>query len=187
MREVLKRGAEVWAGRAFGTVFDREMLSGAIDELGVRSTHKIYARALWRQKILRLNYGAPAPIGLGTIVSDFNNLTFGDRAVQNLASPGCYFQNFSATTEIGRGVFIAPNVGLLTANHDPNDLASHEPGRPITVGDNSWIGMNSVILPGVVLGPRTIVGAGSVVTRSFPEGGVVLAGVPARIIRHASM
>ncbi|HCZ3018802.1 TPA: type 8 capsular polysaccharide synthesis protein Cap8J, partial [Staphylococcus aureus] len=47
----------------------------------------------------------------------------------------------------------------------------------------SWIGMNSVILPGVELGEHTIVGAGSVVTKSFPEGNVVIGGNPAKVIK----
>ncbi len=57
-------------------------------------------------------------------------------------------------------------------------------GAPITLGDHCWIGMNAVILPGVELGERTVVGAGSVVTKSFPEGHCVIAGNPARILRR---
>lgn len=54
----------------------------------------------------------------------------------------------------------------------------------LIICDHSWAGMNSVILPGVKLGTRTIVAAGSVVTKSFPEGYCVIAGSPAKIIRH---
>jgi len=54
----------------------------------------------------------------------------------------------------------------------------------LIICDYSWAGMNSVILPGVKLGTRTIVAAGSVVTKSFPEGYCVIAGSPAKIIRH---
>ena len=54
---------------------------------------------------------------------------------------------------------------------------------PIKIGDYSWRGMNSVITAGVELGPRTIVAAGAVVTKSFPEGFCVLAGVPAKKIK----
>ncbi|MBO8759626.1 type 8 capsular polysaccharide synthesis protein Cap8J, partial [Staphylococcus aureus] len=53
----------------------------------------------------------------------------------------------------------------------------------VKIGNYSWIGMNSVILPGVELGEHTIVGAGSVVTKSFPEGNVVIGGNPAKIIK----
>lgn len=55
-------------------------------------------------------------------------------------------------------------------------------GKPITIGDNCWIGMNAVVLTGVELGDYTTVGAGAVVTHSFP-GHCVIAGNPARVIR----
>lgn len=51
------------------------------------------------------------------------------------------------------------------------------------IGRNCWIGMNAVILPGVKLGDYTIVGAGAVVTHSFPEGYCVIGGVPAKKIK----
>ena len=57
------------------------------------------------------------------------------------------------------------------------------PGKDIIIGKKCWIGMNSVILPGVVLGDHTIVGAGAVVTKSFVDGNCVIGGNPARIIR----
>lgn len=56
--------------------------------------------------------------------------------------------------------------------------------REVRIGDYCWIGMNVVILPGVVLGTRTIVGAGSIVTKSFPDGYCILAGNPAKIIKN---
>jgi maltose O-acetyltransferase len=58
-----------------------------------------------------------------------------------------------------------------------------ELGLPITIGDNCWIGGNSVINPGVSLGNNVVVGSGSVVTKSFGDN-VVIAGNPAKIIRH---
>jgi len=54
----------------------------------------------------------------------------------------------------------------------------------VTIGDYCWIGMNATILPNVILGNHTIVAAGAVVTRSFPEGYCILAGNPARIIKQ---
>lgn len=95
---------------------------------------------------------------------------------------GCYIQG-AGTVFIGDYVRVAPNVGILSANHD---LYNHNKYNvaPIKIGDYSWIGMNSVITAGVELGTRTIVGAGSVVTKSFPEGFCVIAGNPAKIIKH---
>lgn len=56
--------------------------------------------------------------------------------------------------------------------------------KPIVIGDYCWLGRNVNILAGVTLGPRTIVGAGAVVTKSFPEGYCVLGGNPAKVIKY---
>jgi acetyltransferase-like isoleucine patch superfamily enzyme len=141
-------------------------------------------RGVLFQKILRFNRNIPWPVSPLHTVSWGRNLTFhpDDINMFNEMS-GKYFQNFGARITIGRGSWIASNVGIITANHDPADLAKHLPGEPVTLGESCWIGMNSVILPGVTLGPHTIVGAGSVVTHSFPDGHCVIAGNPARLIR----
>ena len=96
--------------------------------------------------------------------------------------PGCYIQAINGI-EIGDYTILAPGVGLISANHDPLDIDRHLPAEPIRIGRHCWIGMNAVILPGVQLGDHTTVGAGSVVTRSFPEGHCVVAGNPARLLR----
>ncbi len=59
----------------------------------------------------------------------------------------------------------------------------HLPPKDVHLVEHCWIGMNSMILPGVTLGPHTVVGAGSVVTKSFPDGYCVIAGNPAKIIK----
>lgn len=86
--------------------------------------------------------------------------------------------------EIGDNVTIAFGVDLLT--HDNSVIkcglnATDYFGR-IIIGDDCFIGAKSTILPGVTLGNRTIVGTGSVVTKSFPDGNVVIAGNPAKVI-----
>ncbi len=167
-----------------GMVFDKEILSATIREHGVVSAAKIYRSAFWRQKLLRLNPQAPCPIASTTLVSRFEHLHFADGQVRNLLSPGCYFQNFDAHIVVGRGCYIAPNVGIITANHDPLNPRIHEPGRTITIGDGVWIGMNAVLLPGTHLGAGTIVGAGAVVTKPDHGGGCLLVGVPARCSVH---
>ena len=60
--------------------------------------------------------------------------------------------------------------------------AGIEIAKPITVGNNVWIGVGSTILAGVEIGDNTVIGAGSVVTKSIPEN-VVAAGVPCRVLR----
>ena len=86
---------------------------------------------------------------------------------------------------IGRNCFIAPRVSICTAGHpleaEPRS-AGWELGRPITIGDDVWIGAHAVINPGVTLGNRVVVASGAVVTKSFGDD-VVLAGVPAKAVK----
>ena len=96
------------------------------------------------------------------------------------ALPGCYIQG-NGGIFIGNYVDISFNVGIISGNHDVYDQTKHI-NKEVIIDDYCWIGMNSVILPGVHLGPRTVVGAGSVVTKSFPNGYCVIAGNPAKII-----
>ena len=84
---------------------------------------------------------------------------------------------------LGQGTYIAKNVGIITSNHDFQNLAEDQKGKDVIIGKHCRIGMNSVILPGVILGDHTIVGAGAVVTHSFPDGYCIIGGNPARIIK----
>jgi maltose O-acetyltransferase len=86
---------------------------------------------------------------------------------------------------IGDDVQIGPNVQLLTATHpiEPEPRrAKWESSRPITIGDNVWLGGGVIVCPGVTIGENTVVGAGAVVTRDLPPN-VVAVGNPARVIR----
>jgi len=92
--------------------------------------------------------------------------------------------------EASNGVFIddytniGPNVGIISSNHNLIDNSKQDEAPPIYIGKFCWIGMNAVILPGVQLGDFTIVGAGAIVSRNFPEGYCVIAGNPAQIINY---
>ena len=129
------------------------------------------------------NKTARFPIAHGCRVVHPQNIHFSSDDLNNFQMYGVYYQAIGPIT-IGRGCYIAPNVGLITANHDFHDLDRHSEAKPIVLGDRCWIGMNSVVLGGVVLGENTIVGAGSIVTKSFPEGHCIIAGNPARKIRE---
>ena len=137
-------------------------------------------QSVWQRSILRLGRPYPFPAGLTCRVSNGKNISFHADDLNNFQSPGTYFQNFAGRITLGRGCYIAANVGIITANHDPSTLDQHLPAKDVVIGEQCWIGMNSVIMPGVILGPKTIVGAGSVVTRSFPEGHCTIVGSPAR-------
>lgn len=115
-------------------------------------------------------------------VDRWQNIEFSPEDVRMFQAPGTQF-GASGKITIGRGTYIARNVGLITANHTPGDLEKMTDPEPITIGEGCWIGMNAVVLPGVTLGPHTVVGAGAVVAHSFPAGHCVIAGNPAKVIR----
>ncbi len=140
-----------------------------------------YVRYVFWQRILRINGGAWWPVHYRSRVVVPEGVTLG-RASYPGDMPGCYVQAINGIV-IGDYCLFGPNVGIISANHDPEDSRRHVPGDPIRIDDYCWIGFGAVILPGVHLGPRTTVGAGAVVTRSFPEGNCVVAGNPAKIVR----
>lgn len=140
-------------------------------------THDAISRIL-----LHGNKEARFPISQHCCVISPENLIFDPDDLNNFQSFGIYYQALGEIN-IGKGTYIGPNVGLITANHDPLNPDEHLPAKPIILGKKCWIGMNSVILSGVVLGENTVVGAGSIVTKSFPDGHCVIAGNPAKIIR----
>lgn len=91
-----------------------------------------------------------------------------------------------ASVIFGDHVFIAPNCCFTTAEHaiDPEQRkAGVEIAKPITVGNNVWIGAGSTILAGASIGDNSVIGAGSVVKKPIPPN-VVAAGVPCRVIRE---
>lgn len=102
-----------------------------------------------------------------------------------------FYANFNLTiiddgeVHIGDRTMIGPNVTICTTGHPVNPMyrkmAAHY-SLPIHIGKNVWIGSNSVILPGVVIGDNTVIGAGSIVTRNIPEN-VVAVGNPCKILR----
>lgn len=107
------------------------------------------------------------------------NIVLGDRF---FANHHCVMLDASPIT-IGNNVLLGPAVHLYTTTH-PLDAAARAHGlqltAPVTLGDDVWIGGNSVILPGVSIGAGAVIGAGSVVTRSIPAG-AVCHGNPCRV------
>jgi acetyltransferase-like isoleucine patch superfamily enzyme len=136
---------------------------------------------IWK-RIFRVNTHVPWPVHFTSRVVGWEKITCG-RGSYPGDMPGCYIQGINGIV-IGENCQFGPGVGLISANHDPADLTRHLPAPPIRIGDRCWIGMNAVILPGVELGPATVVGAGSVVTRSFPDGNCMIAGNPASVVRE---
>lgn len=87
---------------------------------------------------------------------------------------------------IGAHTRIAPNVSFYTTYHPIDPEARKNStilAKPIVIGENVWIGGNSVILPGVTIGDNSVIGAGSVVTKDIPPNCVAV-GNPAKVIKH---
>lgn len=91
-----------------------------------------------------------------------------------------------AKVMIGNNVFIGPNVSIFTAGHPIHPAIRNqelEYAFPITIGNNVWIGGNTVINPGVSLGDNSVIGSGSVVTKNIPAN-TIAAGNPCRVLRQ---
>ena len=103
-----------------------------------------------------------------------------------------FFANYNCTiidvakVKIGDNCQMAPNVSIYTAGHPLHPVSRnsmYEYGISVTIGDNVWIGGNTVIMPGGHIGSNTVIGAGSVVTKDIPDW-VVAVGNPCRVIRQ---
>ena len=108
------------------------------------------------------------------------NISLGKRVFIN---SGCCFQD-QGGIEIGDDVLIGQQVVIATLNHDlnPEKRGSMIP-KHVKIGNRVWIGAHATILAGVTIGDNSVVAAGAVVTKDVPENSVV-AGVPAKVIRH---
>lgn len=102
-----------------------------------------------------------------------------------------FFANYNCTildvakVTIGDNCQLAPNVAIYTAGHPVHPdtrNTMYEYGIEVTIGDNVWIGGNSVICPGVHIGDNCVIGAGSVVTKDIPDFSIA-AGNPCKVIR----
>lgn len=122
-----------------------------------------------------------------TVVAPFwcdygSNIEIGDNF---FANHNCVILDGAKVT-FGDNVFIAPDCGFYTAGH-PLDAERRNQGleyaKPITVGDNVWIGGGVKVMPGVTIGDNAVIGGGSVVTKDIPAN-VIAVGNPCRILRE---
>jgi maltose O-acetyltransferase len=109
-----------------------------------------------------------------------DNIHLGERVFFNF---NCVVLDVCRVT-IGSFSLFGPAVQILTPMHplDAELRRREEFGKPVTIGDDVWVGAGALILPGVTIGSRAVIGAGSVVTRAVPEA-TFAAGNPCRVIR----
>ena len=102
-----------------------------------------------------------------------------------------FFANYNCTLidvakiRIGDNCMMAPNVSVYTAGHPVHPVSrnsAYEYGKEVTIGDNVWLGGNTVVCPGVHIGSNVVIGAGSVVTKDIPDWCVAV-GNPCKVIR----
>ena len=123
--------------------------------------------SVWMQPPFFCDYGA--------------NIELGERVFFNF---NCIVLDVCAV-RIGSFSLFGPAVQIYTPTHPFNAALRRrqESGKPVDIGTDVWVGGGAIILPGVRIGSRTVIGAGSIVTRDIPDG-VFAAGNPCRVIRE---
>lgn len=142
---------------------DSENRSRLVSELLPRAS-----KSLWIQPPFYCDYGSNIIIG-GKVFFNFNCVVLDVTEVK-----------------IGSRTLFGPNVQIYTATHPTNykERASGlEYAKPVSIGEDVWVGGGAVICPGVIIGDRTVIGAGSVVTKHIPSD-VFAAGNPCKVIRE---
>jgi len=139
------------------------------------------------KEVFGINRGFKGMINFTSRVTHPQKLTiFGENKKKvyfSFATSGsCYFQCNNGI-EIGGGTIFAYGVRLISSNHDKNNINNQVVTRPLKIGENVWLGANVIVLPGVEIGKNSIVGAGAVVTKSFPPNSVVV-GNPAKQLNN---
>lgn len=145
------------------------------------TTHYITKNTFFIQKILRINSNIPWPVHYSVYIGGLQNIKIGVGASCG-DNRNVYVQAIDKVY-IGDYTRIAAYTKIISSNHSTYNHNEHVNGG-IRIGKYCWLGIGCIILPKVVLGDHTIVGAGAVVTKSFPEGYCIIAGNPAKVVKY---
>ena len=116
---------------------------------------------------------------------EINGNLCGSNLIRSLISSKLYLQAINGI-KIHSSVLIGPDVKIISANHDLQNYSRWIQDDPIIINKNVWIGANVVILPGVNIGSNCVIGAGSIVTKSFEDNSIIC-GNPAQLIKKNSV
>jgi acetyltransferase-like isoleucine patch superfamily enzyme len=134
--------------------------------------------AIWEKATLMINGDFRFYTGCRVVVDEGAKLEIGSGFLNTSCSIACF-----KSIKIGQGVRIADDVTIRDSDNHTILGENQIPSKPIVIGDNVWIGMNSTILKGVTIGDGAVIAAGSVVIRDIPPR-TLAGGVPAKVIRE---
>ena len=152
--------------------------------LSLKKLHEEGASLEEQEKLIRTNFGS---VGKGICLSPGFNCDNG----KNIFVGDDFLTNYNVTildimpVHIGSHVLLGPNVLISTVNHplNPKGRRMHlGVAKPVSIGDDVWVGGNVTILPGVKIGNNVVIGAGAVVTKDIPDDSLAV-GVPAKVIK----
>lgn len=175
-------------------------MSMALRDRRLRAIRTLVSPRTWRQVLMVMNfYGydsaevAKATLATGVALSPTVSVRNGARlsvGANSEIGQGCFLWagDSHATISLGQFALLAPGVFVTCSNYhfDASSGPVMQCGRneaDVVIGSNTWLGANAIVLPGVTIGDGAIVAAGSVVSRNV-EPGVLVAGVPARVVRR---
>ncbi|MGB6083988.1 acyltransferase [Moheibacter sp.] len=148
---------------------------------GYKSYRNIFIYNLIPQKIFGINRHVPWPVHFTSRVGNPEKIKTGIMSDPG-DNIGIYIQA-NMGIEIGHNVGIGAGSALISSNHNHNDHSVHDEVRPIRIGNNVFIGANSVILPGIQIGNNVVIGAGSVVAKDIPSNSIAV-GNPCKVIKE---
>lgn len=142
--------------------------------------HILFFKYVIPQKILRINSHVKWPVHFTSVVYSPEKITKGICCDPG-DTPNMYVQANNGII-FGNNIEFGPGTKIISSNHHPDNYSKHIKNKPILIGNNVWIGADSVILPGVEIGDNVIIGAGSIVTKNIPSNSIAV-GNPCQVIK----
>ena len=151
---------------------------------GYKNYYLLFFHYVIPQKIFRLNPKVKWPVHFTSRVLAPERITKGI-----LCDPGDNINNYIQANNViifGSNIELGPGVSVISSNHKANNLREHTKGKPITIGNNVWIGASSTILPEVKIGNNVIIGANSLVNKNIPDNSIAV-GNPCKVVKQKEL